>query len=194
MSKTKGKNNKKRQTVLNNQKFNDSFDIRKERIGIIFKVIYVIAAFFLAGIIALQGNEDTDVSTVYIIGSCAVSFLLCLLFVLLIYVFNELQCLKITENIEENQASKTENSYKEIFNYFNVGGITAIVSAILVDCIKNYLSKEILAVVVCVFLVVGTVVRFIGNLTDKYEKARHTANSIVWTLAICSLILLTKFR
>lgn len=194
MSKAKGKNNKKRQTVLNNQKFNDSFDIRKERIGIIFKVIYVIAAFFLAGIIALQGNEDTDVSTVYIIGSCAVSFLLCLLFVLLIYVFNELQCLKITENIEENQANKTENSYKEIFNYFNVGGITAIISAILVDCIKSYLSKEILAVIVCVFLVVGMVVRFIGNLTDKYEKARHTANSIVWTLAICSLILLTKFR
>lgn len=193
LSKPKRKKNKKDNPVLNERKFNEFFEIRKERIGIIFKVIYVIAAFFLASVMALQGNEDAGISTVYIIESCAASFLLRLLVVLLIYVFNELQCLKITENVEENQAVKTENSYKEIFNYFYVGGTAAIVSALLVEYIKTYLSKEILAVIVCVFLICGMVLRFIGNLTDKYEKARHTANSIVWTLAICSLILLTKF-
>lgn len=193
MSKAKRMKNKKDNPVLNERKFNEFFDVRKERIGIIFKVIYVIVAFFLASIIALQSNEDAGISTAYIIESCAASFLLCLLVVLLIYVFNELQCLKITESVEEKQALKTENSYKEIFNYFYVGGTTAIVSALLVEYIKIYLSKEILAVIACVFLVGGMVLRFIGNLTDKYEKARHTANSIVWTLAICSLILLTKF-
>lgn len=193
MSKTKGKNNKKRKTVLNNQKFNDSFDIRKERIGIIFKVIYVIAAFFLAGIIALQGNEDTDVSTVYIIGSGAVSFLLCLLVVLLIYVFNELQCLKITENVEENQANKTEDSYAEIFNYFSVGGVTAVLSAFLIEYAKEYLTKEILSLLLCIFFFVGMAIRIAGSFINRYEKARHSVNSVVWTLAVYALILLTKF-
>ncbi len=193
LSKPKRKKNKKDNPVLNERKFNEFFEIRKERIGIIFKVIYVIAAFFLASVMALQGNEDAGISTVYIIESCAASFLLCLLVVLLIYVFNELQCLKITESVEEKQALKTENSYKEIFNYFYVGGTTAIISVFLVENLKTDLTKEMFTVIVCVFLICGMVLRFIGNLTDKYEKARHTANSIVWTLAICSLILLTKF-
>ena len=70
LSKPKRKKNKKDNPVLNERKFNEFFEIRKERIGIIFKVIYVIAAFFLASVMALQGNEDAGISTVYIIESC----------------------------------------------------------------------------------------------------------------------------
>ncbi len=190
---SKAKRKKNNNSVLNERKFNESFAVRKERIGIIFKVIYVIAAFFLASIIALQNNKDAGISTVYIIESCAASFLLCLLVVLMIYVFNELQCLKITENVEENQALKTENSYAEIFNYFSVGGATAFLSAFLIEYIKEYLTKEIFSGMVSVFLIGGAVLRFVSSFTNKWEKARHTANSVVWTLAICSLILLTKF-
>ncbi len=187
------KNKRKNSTTLNKQKFNESFDIRKERIGIIFKVIYVIAALFLASIVALQSGQEINVSTVYILEACATSFLLCLLVVLLIYVFNELQCLKITENIEEKQANKTENSYAEIFNYFSVGGVTAVLSAFLIEYAKEYLTKEILSWLLCIFFFVGMAIRIAGSFINRYEKARHSVNSVVWTLAVYALILLTKF-
>lgn len=193
MSKATRKKNKKDNPVLNERKFNEFFEIRKERIGIIFKVIYVIAAFFLASVMALQGNEDAGISTVYIIESCAASFLLCLLVVLLIYVFNKLQCLKITESVEEKQALKTENSYKEIFNYFSVGGVTAVLSAFFIEYAKEYLTKEILSWLLCIFFFVGMAIRIAGSFINRYEKARHSVNSVVWTLAVYALILLTKF-
>ena len=188
------KKNKKDNPVLNERKVNESFDIRKERIGIIFKVIYVVAALFLASVLALQSDQETIISTEYILKSCAASFLLCLLVVLLIYVFNELQCIKMTENIEEKQANKTEDSYAEIFNYFSVGGVTAVLSAFLIEYAKEYLTKEILSWLLCIFFFVGMAIRIAGSFINRYEKARHSVNSVVWTLAVYALILLTKFR
>lgn len=95
-----------------NCQFNQDADIREKRIGIIFKVIYVIAAAFAALFMSLANMREDGLTDLYIIAAACTGFLLCLLVYMLMYIFNELKCLKLRQDtITAQQFEKTENSY-----------------------------------------------------------------------------------
>lgn len=82
-------------TKNENDRFDRETDIREKRIGIIFKVIYVIALFFAALFTSLSTTRGGGLTDVYILEATATGFLLCLLIYMLVYIFNELKCLKL---------------------------------------------------------------------------------------------------
>lgn len=60
-------------------RFDREAEIREKRIGIVFKVIYVIAAFFAAIFTIISGSYASGLTDTYILFACTDGFLLCLL-------------------------------------------------------------------------------------------------------------------
>lgn len=112
------------ETTKEENRFDRETDIREKRIGIVFKVIYVIAAFFAALFTSLSNIREDGLTDVYILEAACTGFLLCLLVYMLVYIFNELKCLKLREEaISSWQYEKTEDSYSFVFTYFTLGSI-----------------------------------------------------------------------
>lgn len=190
MSKNKSKNN----LEINDNKFNDSIDIREKRIGIVFKVIYVIAALFVTSITAIAKEQGNDLNKNYIILSFASTFLLCLLYKMVIYIFNELKCLKLNDDIAKKQIIKTENSYMDIFNYFTVGGSTAFFACLISFLSYDHFTQKGLAIVSVVFVALSSIVQNITiiNESDLNKKIQQSICSILWTIAISTMILMSN--
>ena len=75
-------------TSKEENRFDRETDIREKRIGIVFKVIYVIAAFFAALFTSLSNIRGDGLTDVYILEATCTGFLLCLLVYMLVYIFN----------------------------------------------------------------------------------------------------------
>lgn len=121
------------------------FEIREKRIGIVFKVLYVVAAFFAASVISVMDQPSGELTMNYILLTGLAVFSLCLLFCLVSYVFNEMKCLRIAnEDISQEAFDKTENSYSSIFTYFKAGGIAVVVCVVLLNFFIEYISNEAL--------------------------------------------------
>lgn len=146
MSKNKKKNDKGKNTpktrktesqsvsigksVSDSEVYNKTVEIREKRIGIVFKVIYVVAIFFAAVFMDMGASFGMGLTAAYIIETCAASFLLMMLFYMVAYIINEMKCLKLTEtDLPQRQMDMTEKSYTNIFNYLYVVGGTAVLGA-----------------------------------------------------------------
>ena len=56
--------------------FVEKFNIREKRIGIVFKVIYVIAALFVSGFLLVANEVGKGLTDTYIAYVCVVAFLI----------------------------------------------------------------------------------------------------------------------
>ena len=169
------------ETSKEENRFDRETDIREKRIGIVFKVIYVIAAFFAALFTSLSNIRGDGLTDVYILEAACTGFLLCLLVYMLVYIFNELKCLKLRkEAISSWQYEKTEDSYSFVFTYFTLGSIISALLAIIIGACKEYLTKDIVAIVVTMSAIMASV---IGNMMPKrFYKVCCIISSALWTV------------
>jgi hypothetical protein len=131
-----------------------------------------------------QGLTDS-----YILGACGTSFLLCLLVRMLIYVFNELKCLKLkSEEVSDKQYRKTESSYSWIFTYVTLGGIVAIFFAMVIGLLKAWLTREIVGSIMLGLIIFSGA--FGEPLQERYQKVCFYASSTIWTLIVICLLIL----
>ena len=168
MSKTKEKNNKNRQTngvsletitpkpeAEFNEDFVKTFDVREKRIGIVFKIIYVFAIALGTVFMDYVKRYELGLDVVYIAESCLMSFLLVMVVSLIVYIINEMKCMrvstKITDREIKKQNDKTEIYYSNIFSCFMLSGITAIVVMLLLWFTYRYLNVFIMVFLVAVF-------------------------------------------
>ncbi len=174
------------QDVNISEDFTNTIDIREKRIGIIFKVIYVIALFFASSFMLVASESGKGLSLSYIMYICVTAFLLCLLLRMIVYIFNELKCLKIGgKDVPDKQMCKTEESYSRIFNYFVVGGIASISSAILLNFFRGNMTQDILIYIFSGSIIGGSV---FGNMDiKKYVQILQSISSIFWTIAIIAM-------
>ena len=166
---------------LEETRFYRETDIREKRIGIVFKVIYVVAAFFAALFTSLSVIREFGLSDVYILESVCAGFLLCLLVYLLTYIFNEMKCLKLRqEAISLWQYKRTEESYAFVFTYFTIGSIISVLLAVAIGVYKEFLTKSIVILVISLGALIACV---IGNITAKrLYKTCCVISSVLWTV------------
>lgn len=172
--------------IKEENRFDRETDIREKRIGIVFKVIYVIAAFFAALFTSLSNIRGDGLTDVYILEAACTGFLLCLLVYMLVYIFNELKCLKLKqEAISSLQYKKTEDSYSFVFTYFTLGSIISVLFTITIGACKEYLTKDIVAIVVTMCAIMASV---IGNVMSKrFEKGCRILSSALWTMVAAGI-------
>lgn len=159
----------------------NNFDCRDKRIGIVFKVIYVITALFVSLFLYIQSGINLNESIIY---SGVASFLFWLLFYLIYYVFNELQCLKIGEkSVDEQQFKKTEDSYSFIFTYFYIGLLVHLFLVIGFGITTNYLFNTELNNIIIKKIIFPSIVlaSVIGNI--KNNKLIKIVSSIFWCVS-----------
>ena len=172
--------------IKEENRFDRETDIREKRIGIVFKVIYVIAAFFAALFTSLSSIREDGLTDVYLLEATCTGFLLCLLVYMLVYIFNELKCLKLKqEAISSLQYKKTEDSYSFVFTYFTLGSIISVLFTITIGACKEYLTKDIVAIVVTMCAIMASV---IGNVMSKrFEKGCCILSSALWTMVAAGI-------
>ena len=187
MSKNKKKNNKgknlsKRQktesqsisvgrSVSDSEVYSKTVEIREKRIGIVFKVIYVVAIFFAAVFMDMGASFGKGLTAAYIIETCAASFLLMMLFYMVAYIINEMKCLKLTEtDLPQRQMDMTEKSYTNIFNYLYVVGATAVLGAGLGASVMALITTAVVTGAFFVFAVVWIALLGLQNFLNG--KAR----------------------
>lgn len=169
------------ETTKEENRFDRETDIREKRIGIVFKVIYVIAAFFAALFTSLSNIRKDGLTDVYILEAACTGFLLCLLVYMLVYIFNELKCLKLRkEAISSWQYEKTEDSYSFVFTYFTLGSIISALLAITIGACKEYLTKDFVAIVITLCAILASVT---GNMMPRrFYKVCSIISSALWTV------------
>ncbi len=177
-------------------KFIQKSDVRSKRIEIVFKVIYVIAilgAYFLTLSLKYSSNDLTDS---YILITCCTTFLFCVLIYMLIYIFNELKCLKICYNdLSKTQEEKTERSYSAIFEYFIQGGITILICYIIFgsSMFKNILTKDLLLKLVMVSTALTTAFSKPLVYGKKHIKFFSSINYIFCTVTVMCVLISMAF-
>lgn len=138
-----------------NEDYAKTFDIREKRIGIVFKIIYVFAIALGAVFMDYVKRYELGLDIVYIAESCLMSFLLVMVGSFVMYIINEMKCLrvgtKITDNEIKKQNDKTEMYYSNIFSCLTLSGITAIVVMLLLLLTYSYLNTFIMVFLVAVF-------------------------------------------
>ncbi len=178
----------KNETHKNHDRFDKEAEIREKRISIIFKVIYVIAFAFAAVLTVIGESYGNGLTDTYILFACADGFLLCLLIYMLVYIFNELKCLKLNADaLSEDQHSRTEDAYSFVFTYFLWGSITAIACGLLVGYYQTEIPKEWYGYAA----ITGTIVAAVlGNqLNKKLERIGSFISSIMWTVVAIAILI-----
>jgi hypothetical protein len=172
----------------NLDRFDKEADIREKRIGIVFKVIYVIAVAFAAVFTIIAESYARGLTDTYILFACADGFMLCLLIYMLVYIFNELKCLKLnSEALSETQHKRTEDAYSFVFTYFSWGSITAIACGLVVGYYQTEIPKEWYGYAV----IIGTMIAAVlGNQFDKkIERIGSLISSIMWTVVAIAVLI-----
>lgn len=169
-------------------RFDREAEIREKRISIIFKVIYVIAFAFAAVFAAISESYGNGLTDTYILFACADGFLLCLLIYMLVYIFNELKCLKLNaEALSEGQHKRTEDAYSFVFTYFFWGSITAIACGLLVGYYQTEVPKEWYGYAV---IIGTTIAAVLGNqFNKKLERIGSFISSILWTVVAIAILI-----
>ena len=169
------------QVVEEENRFARETDIREKRIGIVFKVIYVIAAFFAALFPSLSNIREDGLTDVYILEATCTGFLLCLLVYMLVYIFNELKCLKLKqEAISAFQYTRTEDSYAFVFTYFTLGRIISALLVMAAVAFKEHLTNDIVAIVVASCVILASVTEV--TMSKRFEKGCRILCSALWTI------------
>lgn len=199
----KNKNEKKKKTqevsleksVSNSEDYSKTIEIREKRIGIVFKVIYVIAIFFAAMMAVLAPNMGTGITETYLMAACAAAFLLMMLYYMVAYIINEMMCLRLyADDLPQKQIAHTEKSYSMIFKGFAMSGAFSVLCFILGIYIKNYISATVLGIAFTALIFVGTILMVVQMfLKDKKSNVISCINCIVATVALVCMFLIPAF-
>ena len=176
------------QVVEEENRFARETDIREKRIGIVFKVIYVVAAFFAALFTSLSNIRGDGLTDVYILEAASTGFLLCLLVYMLVYIFNELKCLKLKqEAISAFQYTRTEDSYAFVFTYFTLGSIISAFLVMATVASKEYLTNDIVAMVVASCVILASVIEV--TMSKRFKKGCRILCSVLWTIVTTAVFI-----
>ncbi len=170
----------------------ETFDIREKRIGIVFKILYVVAAFFAAVFKLMADGMRKGLEGNHILYACLAAFLLCLLIKMIVYIFHELKCFKISNSVSKKQIQKTNRSYSASIDYFYYGGIVAVIASISLEYYKHIVTQEFAAYMMA-FGVAATVLAPIGECSEnnRCRKICAAVKSLGGFFAILALFLLS---
>ncbi len=130
-------------TVLDNETYIKTIEFREKRIGIVFKVIYVVAALFATAFLDISPKYNRELDLRNVFSSCLAAYSLTLLASMVIYIFNEMSCMKLnSHDLSQKQIDITENSYTRIFLYAAVAGFIPFICFTLHEPIQKTINSK----------------------------------------------------
>ena len=178
----------RKMTVENN------FAFRKERLSLVFKIIYVFAGLLGGSVIALAKN-----TALFFVLCPVITILIVVLIDLLAYSFTELRCLNIDNLRKAKYTEKADKKYDSI--WFNV--ITCLITVMIlylieyliffVSAISTEINKSLVTYMFCNMLIwfISTTVSYIFMFF--YNKVCQAISTVFFTISINALMIIVAF-
>ena len=176
-----GKNNKKRnhntKKAPATESQNETLEFREKRINIVFKMLYVFAIACGALFLNIEPQFKQGVTDIYLVSCAFLSFTASVLIFILLYIVNEMKCLKSYKSVEISQKEKADNSYSKIFTGLGVSGISvALLFSVLfiIDACNDELFSKIenLQILLTGLFLVGIgAISLTARLNKKFKSA-----------------------
>lgn len=177
---------------MHSEEFKRVVDTRKERVNIVFKVMYVFAIFFGAIFLEVSRTASLGVTDIYIFESGIAAFLLTMLIYLIIYVIAEMRCIKVDENmVKESEVIAAENCYDSLFGCLVVSGVVAISAiAILIEFSKLINATVLVYIFIGLIVLLSVLFCISGYLKGKSKKVLSLINCVILSLLLVCFFLL----
>ncbi len=178
---------------------NDYFELREKRLKLVYKILYVIIAIWIAAIIGIGGEGITkDVAPAY-------AFLLAVtsLFAVKIikYALMEFRCMKVIGSIDETLLKQTEERYDNIWKSFSAilsfSGLLLLFQMRFPTVLNEVVFMVVFFVCTMYFSVLSVVELFKSNFSDKAIKILDVIGLFVGILtsySICAALCLVAIK
>ncbi|MBQ7915666.1 MAG: hypothetical protein IJ315_02615 [Firmicutes bacterium] len=135
-----------------NNKFDEekNFDLREKRLKLVYKILYVVAAVYVGGILSINDDAVTQAIVPAYTAFFATASLLILKIIK--YVHLELQCMKIGGDIKESIFRETEEMYENIWKSLGLE-LALIVEWMIFNVICPEVAEFILGIVAIVSII-----------------------------------------
>lgn len=159
-----------------------TIDFREKRINIIFKTIYVFAAFFVALFLNLTKTHENGIDFTYVAISCLAAFCVVMIWKMVAYIFYEMSCFKAGNDLSNKQTNKTERCYSSMFSSCISSIVVALICGVLTLCYKDHFSSTTLAYVLLISLSVHLI--SLGLFSSMNNRFSHFVTNIFSPVAL----------
>ena len=167
----------------------DYFDLREKRLKLVYKILYVVLAIWIAILLSIsQNNLENSEIPVYAFMLSASSMVIIRI---IKYAIMEFRCMKIVGQLSEELMNQTEMRYENIWMSFplilSLCGLAFILHHKFVEQISAQAFLNVFLVCMVYFTVLSFVTIFRRNFKDKIIKIFDVIGIIVGSVAAYSL-------
>jgi hypothetical protein len=164
----------------------DYFDLRTKRLTLVYKILYVFVAAWIAMFVtAVNGlqNGDFDSSHLPSISFFISSLSLCVI-QMLSYILSEFRCMKVYNSYDEKLWQETEKKYDNIWNSFGIILMLNLLSMLLSTGFFNSITimNEIVVILLIlsfVYTIKNVIYLFAWNKWPKFWKGVSIASILI---------------
>ena len=175
------------------------FELREKRLKLVYRILYVIVAIWVATLISIGTQEMTvDIAPMYAFLLAASSLLI---INIIKYSLMEFRCMKVVGNIEESLLKQTEERYDNIWKSFSVILSLNALFMLLHMSFSSVFNTETLTVIFCVCILYFLVWSFIELFKKKFKDITIRIFDIVGLVvgaitaySICSIMCLVMIK
>ena len=175
------------------------FELREKRLKLVYRILYVIVAIWIAVLISIGTQEmTTEIAPMYAFLLAASSLLI---INIIKYSLMEFRCMKVVGNIEESLLKQTEERYDNIWKSFSVILSLNALFMLLHMLFSSVFNTETLTVIFCVFILYFLVWSFIELFKKKFKDITIRIFDIVGLVvgaitaySICSIMCLVMIK
>jgi hypothetical protein len=175
------------------------FELREKRLKLVYRILYVIVAIWVASFISIGTQEmTTEIAPMYAFLLAASSLLI---INIIKYSLMEFRCMKVVGNIEESLLKQTEERYDNIWKSFSVILSLNALFMLLHMLFSSVFNTETLTVIFCVCILYFLVWSFIELFKKKFKDITIRIFDIVGLVvgaitaySICSIMCLVMIK
>ena len=175
------------------------FDLREKRLKLVYRILYVIVAIWVAALISIGTQKmTTEIAPIYAFLLAASSLII---INIIKYSLMEFRCMKVVGNIEESLLKQTEERYDNIWKSFSVILSLNALFMLLHMSFPSAFNATTLMTVLCVcilyFLVWSFIELFKKEFKDKTFRIFDIVGLVVGAItaySICSIMCLVMIK
>lgn len=167
----------------------DYFDLREKKLKLVYKILYVVAAIWIAVFIGMtQSNIKITEVPIYAFALSASSMVI---IQIIKYAIMEFRCMKITDPLNDELKNQTESCYDNIWTSFSL--ILPICGIILIFHFK-FVEKLSAQIFFCIFfacmlyfIIISSLKTVKRNFKDTTIKRSDIIGTVIGSVAAYSL-------
>ena len=167
----------------------DYFDLREKRLKLVYNILYVVAAIWIAIFIGMtQSNIKITEVPIYAFALSASSMVI---IQIIKYATMELRCMKITDPLNDELINQTESRYDNIWTSFSlilqICGIILIFHFMFVEKINAQIFFYVFFACMLYFIIISSLKKVKRNFTGKTIEFFDSIGIVISSIAAYSL-------